>query len=289
MIQSSFVRTTTVLLVAFSAGAAFADDEPPPDKSGYTLFNPVPDDKLRDFSSDRPGKAQSSITVDAGRVQIESDFVTYAYDPRGPGHTTTREYAIGVPVLKLGVTDRVDIEIGTTLFDRLRTTGPDGVGRASGFGDTLLGAKVNVFGNDGGDQSLALIPVFKLPTAARGLGNDHVEFMLNAPYTVALPKQFSLTLQPGVGLLRNSRNEGYRDDFSLVASLSRPVLIEGLTAAIDVAVEGSSERKVATQVSIDPALAYQLTKNLQLDVGVFIGLNKATPRTVSYAGISYRF
>ena len=74
-----------------------------------------------------------------------------------------------------------------------------------------------------------------------------------------------------------------------MAALSRPVLIDGLTAAIDVAVEGSSERKTSTQVSLDPALAYKVTKNLQLDAGIYIGLNRATPRTQSYVGISYRF
>lgn len=298
------------LLVLASPGQAAEEGGSTPDKSAYTLFNPVPDDQLRELNTDRPGKSHSAITVDPGRVQIESDFVTYTYDPRGRGATTTRAYSLGTPIVKLGVTDWLDLELGLALFNSLRQSGggnstgsgasasagdgvtggaQDGPARARGFGDTLLGAKVNLFGNDGGDQSLALLPFLKLPTAARGLGNDHVEFTINAPYTIALSKPWSLTLEPNFGVVRNADNTRYRENYGFIANLSRPVLIEGLTAAVEVAVDVSSERKERTRVSFDPSLQYLVTKNLQLDVGVYLGLNKATPRYVPYLGISYRF
>lgn len=283
------IGTSILALAVATVAASAAGEDPVPDKSGYSLFNPVPDDKLRDFSSDRPGKAQSSTTVDAGRFQLESDFLSYTYDPRGPGRVSTRAYSIGTPVLKLGVTNWMDVELGTALFNGQRVSGPEGASSVRGFGDTLLGAKINLFGNDGGDLALALLPFVKFPTAARGLGNDYTEFTVVAPATIALTKAVSVTLQPGLGVLRNSANTGYRDGYSFVASLSGPVLFEGLTASMEVAFDGSSERKFPTRVSLDPALAYQVTKNLQLDVGVFLGLNRATPRSQSYVGISYRF
>jgi hypothetical protein len=37
-----------------------------PDKSQYTLFDPVPDQLMRNFNTDRPPKANSPYTVDAG-------------------------------------------------------------------------------------------------------------------------------------------------------------------------------------------------------------------------------
>ena len=42
----------------------------------YSLWNPTPDDKLRDLATDRPDKTESPITVDAGRFQIEADILT---------------------------------------------------------------------------------------------------------------------------------------------------------------------------------------------------------------------
>src|ERR1700681_4588156 len=58
-------------------GDALPSAEPGPDKSNYSLYNPVPDDQMRPFSSDRPGKTHSSLTVDAGHIQVESDFINY--------------------------------------------------------------------------------------------------------------------------------------------------------------------------------------------------------------------
>ncbi|MBN8958833.1 MAG: transporter [Rhizobiales bacterium] len=228
---------------------------------------------------------------------MESDFLTYSYDPGGPGHTTTQAYSIGTPILKLGVTNWMDLELGLALFNSLRQNGPTNtagrpggdVTRARGFGDTLLGAKINLFGNDGGDQSLALLPFVKIPTAAHGLGNDHLEFTLNAPYTIALSKPWSLTLEPNFGVLRNADNSRYRENYGFIANLNRPVFIDGLTAAAEIAVDISSERQEGTRVSFDPSLQYLLAKNLQIDVGVYLGLNKATPRYLPYTGISYRF
>lgn len=274
-------------------------------KTIYTIQNPVPDTKLRDFSTDRPGKSHSAITVDIGHAQVESDFVTYTYDPRGREQASTRAYSIGTPIVKLGVTDWIDFEVGLALFNSLRQSGgatsfngPSGASgavetggpiRARGFGDTLLGAKVNLFGNDGGDQSFALLPFIKVPTAARGLGNDHVEFLLNAPYTIALSKPWSLTLEPNFGVVRNVDNTRYRENYGMIVNLSRPILIEGLTVAGEVAVDISSERKERTRVSFDPSLQYLINKNLQLDVGIYLGLNRATPRYIPYTGVSYRF
>ena len=60
--------STTPALAQTDAGdtgdAAYAASAP--DKSGYTLFNPTPDDQLRAFCTDRPPTATLPCTVDAG-------------------------------------------------------------------------------------------------------------------------------------------------------------------------------------------------------------------------------
>ncbi len=269
--------------------------EPSADLS-YSLFNAVPADKLRELSTDRPGKSHSAITVDAGHFQIESDFLNYTYDPHGSGGITTRAYSVGTPIVKLGVTNWMDVELGLALFNSLHQSdgafanpSSGGTITARGFGDTLLGAKINAFGNDGGDRSLAFLPFLKLPTATSGIGNDHVELTLNVPYTIALSKPWSLTLEPNVGYLRSSDNTTYRGDYGIIVNLNRPVFIKGLTAAVEFAVDASTVTTDATKVSFDPSLQYLLSKNLQLDVGAYLGLNKATPRYNPYIGVSYRF
>jgi len=272
--------------------------EPSADLS-YSLFNPVPADKLRELSTDRPGKSHSAITVDAGHFQIESDFLNYTYDPHGSGGITTRAYSVGTPIVKLGVTNWMDVELGLAMFNSLHQSdgssantsngGAGGPITARGFGDTFLGAKINAFGNDGGDQSFAFLPFLKLPTAASGIGNDHVEFTVNVPYTLALSKPWSLTLEPNVGYLRNSDNTAYRGDYGFIVNLNRPIFVKGLTAAVELAVDASTEGMAETKMSFDPSLQYLVSKNLQFDVRAYLGLNKASPRYNPYIGVSYRF
>ena len=190
---------------------ARAQDAPtasPPDKSGYSLFNPVPDALLRDFSTDRPGKTQSPVTLDAGHYQIESDLYNYTYDAYSPDGTTTRLSTYGVPNLKIGLLDAVEFDAILPLYngysERDRTTGSET--RIHGLGDLQLGGKVNIFGNAGGDSSFGLLGFVKIPTAARGLGNNMVEFSLyNTPYVSRnLPAGiFQITARTGrSGLLR---------------------------------------------------------------------------------------
>ncbi len=276
-------------LLFFMAGTICLSVAHAQEGTNYSLFNPTPDEKLREFSTDRPGKSHSTKTVDPGRFQIEADFYNYTWDPGGSWGTSTRAYSVGNPIFKVGITSWMDFEIATSLFSSVSQRSGGAQMGARGFGDTALGAKINLFGNDSGDQSLALIPFVKLPTAAPGVGNDHVEFTLNVPYTVALSKPWSLTLEPNFGILRNSSNAAYRENYGFIANLSRPVFSETITAAIEIAVDYSSEGPSQTRVSFDPSLQWLITKNLQLDVGIYIGLTPVTPKYNPYVGISYRF
>ena len=261
------------------------------DKSGYAFFNPTPDDQLRPFSTDRPGKTHSSLTVDAGHLQLESDLWNYTWDRFTRDRTTTRAYSVANPFLKLGVTNWAEIEVQIPSYNSLSVRSRDGMGnlRARGFGDLLVGGKINLFGNDGGDQALALYPLVKLPTAARGLGNNMVEYTLNVPYTIALPAKFSLTVEPAIGLLRNLNKQGYHADYQFLANLNRPIIGESVTAALEIAAEFTTDHNIRRRYTIDPSLQWLVTPALQLDVGAYIGLNKNAPDYNPYVGISVRY
>lgn len=271
------------------AGSGLAEEASKPDASGYSLFNPTPDADLRDFAPDRPGKAHGTTTLDPGRFQLETELANYAYAPGQGGEATTRTLSIGAPMLKVGVASFVELQLQTALFNRLSQSDANGAMRATGFGDSAVGAKINLFGNGGGDQSMAFVAYAKIPTAARALGNGHPEYTFFLPYATQLPAGFSLTLEPGFGVLRRNDNLGYRQGYTFVSSLSHALFIPNLSGALEIASEWSSVRKDKTKVSLDPALQYALTKNLQIDAGLYIGLNKATPRYVAYTGFAYRF
>lgn len=261
------------------------------DKGQFNLLNPTPADAMRPFSTDRPGKTHSALTVDAGHFQLESDIWNYTWDHWTRDTTTIRAYTIVNPNLKLGITNSAELDVFLPLYNTLnvRSRSGRGVVHASGFGDVLLGGKVNLFGNDGGDEALGAIGFVKVPTGARGLGNNMVEYTLNVPLTSALPGKFSLTLEPVVGLLRNLNKQGYQGDYQFLINLSRPIIGEVVTAAIELALDFSGDHNIGPRHTLDPSLQWLVTPNLQLDAGVYIGLTKAAPDWNPYVGISFRY
>jgi len=276
------------------AMALVGDPVPAPDnkdKSGYSLFNPVPDEDLRQLSTDRPGKTHSSITVDAGHFQVESDFAIFTYDHNSPNQQTTKATSIGTPILKAGITNWADLEAAFALYNNVRVTdrAAHTVTKGTGFGDLSLGSKINLFGNDGGAQALALQPFVKLPTAARNVGNGVTEFTLNIPYTVDLDTLWSVTAEPELALLKNNDDNGLHGDYSFIVNVNRPIFIKTLTAALELASEYASDRQATPKYTLDPSLQWLVLPNLQLDGGLYLGLNKAAPDYVAYTGISYRY
>ena len=69
--------TTTSSSSSVQTTDAAASSDPAPDKSGYNLFNPTPDDEMRKFTPDRPAKGFSVRTIDAGHFELETDIVNY--------------------------------------------------------------------------------------------------------------------------------------------------------------------------------------------------------------------
>lgn len=261
------------------------------DKSQFNLFNPTPEEALRPFSTDRPGKTHSSLTVDAGHFQLEGDVWNYTWDHWTKDESTLRATTVINPNLKLGITNWAELDVFLPFYNTLEVRSRNGGGRSRGFGfgDVLLGGKVNVFGNDGGDQALGAIGFVKLPTAGRGLGNNMVEYTLNLPFTTTLPRGFSLTVEPAIGLLRNLYKQGYQADYQILVNLNHPIIGEAVTAALELALDFPGDHNIGPRHTVDPSLQWLVTPNLQLDAGIYIGLTKAAPDWNPYVGISFRY
>jgi hypothetical protein len=275
---------------ALLATPAFADDAPKRDKSFYTLFNPTPAGAMRDFNPDRPAKSTSPYTVDAGHFQYETDGFVYTYDRYSFGGITTRTYTLPDPTLRLGLLNNVEFELALAPYTRTtattRSTGE--VATASGFGDIISRLKVNLFGNDGGDAALALIPYVKFPTAARNLGNNQVEGGLLAPLSLNMPLGFTLVLQTEIDALKNANDGGKHANFINLVNLSREI-VPKLTGQLEFFADAVNDKGQSNIYTVDAALAYLITPNLQVDVGANLGVSKAAADIQAYFGIAQRF
>ena len=94
-----------------------------------SLFNPTPDADLRSFNTDRPPKANSPYTVDAGHFLYETD-----------------------------------VALQITPYESVVTKSAASTTSVAGFGDTFARLKINVLGDDYGAVAVALLPYVKLPT-----------------------------------------------------------------------------------------------------------------------------
>jgi hypothetical protein len=270
---------------------AQADPAAAPDKNGFTLFNPTPAADLRSLCTDRPTKSNGPCTVDAGHWQVEADVYNYT-SATADGITTTTQLFTN-PTLKLGLTNTLDVEAGITPYERVTTRDKvSGVAAtAGGVGDLYLRAKLNLLGDDGGDVGFALLPWIKLPTAPRTIGNGEAEGGVIAPIQLTLPMNWQLVIDPEVDALADTSGSGRHLNTAALLSVSYPATkTVSLSAEIWGDVNFDPIRTV-TQASFDLGAAWipAAAPSFQLDGGVNLGLNRATPGAQAYLGVSRRF
>jgi hypothetical protein len=282
--------TDATLQPANSAGPAPTSQ--PPDKWQYTLVNPVPADEMRDMATDRPNITNSPQTIDAGHVQIETGIADYTYF-QGSAMAAT-QWGGGDFNFRLGVLNNLEISADVVAFeeDIVRFHPADRTVRGESIGDTYLGGKLNLWGNDASDQvwgtALAIQPHFKIPTASTSVGNGDFEFDVLIPFSINLPDQFTLSIQPGFEYLRNADNTGYAPFYEQAFCIDRvfwnhlDLYVEYVFAVADGAHSGPTQL-------IDFGGIYQLRKNIALDTGIELGLNRASPTLAATVGVSVRF
>lgn len=264
------------------------ESEPKPDKSQYNLFNPTPRSLWRDFSTDRPDKTETPFTVDAGNYTMEADLFVYTRDTNSPDGTRTESFNFFVPNFKVGLTNNIDLQIIPEVYNIVRTT-PKGGSReeASGFGDVTVRVKVNFFGNDGGKYALGMMPFIKIPTNQNNLGNNSIEGGIIFPLAIGLSDKWDVGMQTEFDLNKNE-SSGYSVGFVNTVSFGYQIN-DKLSSYFELFTEQTTKRGADFVATFDTGLKYLLTKNVQLDAGVNIGLTQAADDLQPFLGISVRF
>ena len=204
---------------------------------------------------------------------------------------TTDTYVLAAPTLKYGVTDAVDLEASLAPATVVRTSGPAGAPSRtlSGVGDLYLRVKVSLADDPAGRFDAAILPFVKAPTARAGIGNGAWEGGVIAPLVFKLKGDLYLTLDPELDLLKNDAGDGRHLGMAQLVNLSWEVsktvtLLGELWSDVDF-----RPHSTVVQYSADLAATRALAHDVQLDIGVNIGLNRDTPAVQAYAGISHRF
>jgi Putative MetA-pathway of phenol degradation len=224
----------------------------------------------RDFCPDRPGLGTPACTIDRGRFAVELGLVDWTRDRRED------EFAAGDLLVRYGLTDRLEMQVGWTAYTH---------GRAgSGTGDIFVALRRNLRNPDGAGFSAALMPYATLPAGGGDWGAG-----LLLPLSYRLPDGIALDLTAAADAAVDGDGDGRHFAYGVVLGLDVPV-----SGAVETTFELSARRDrdpagATTELLAGLSADWAPSGNLQLDIGANAGLNRASPDLELYVGVARRF
>jgi len=245
--------------------------------------------ELRDLCPDRPGLGTPACTVDKGHLVVEAGLGDWTHESDPDMRTDT--VTSGDIMLRLGVTDNMEVQAGWTAFghvrERDRATGA--VTNASGVGDLTLAVKRNLANPDGLGFSAAVMPYVILPTGGGAIGAGDTAFGLLVPLSFSLSDTVTLSLTPEADAAVDEDRNGRHLAWGSVVGVGID-LTKSLSGTLEFqATRDNNPSGHATQTLASLSLAWQPSDNLQLDMGGVAGLNHNSPDAELYAGVTRRF
>lgn len=225
---------------------------------------------------DRPGIAFATDTLPRAGVAIEQGLPDFSYSRDGGVKTTA--YTADTN-LRIGVSDIVELQLATALFNHLKIEGAGSSQTQHGRGDTRLGAKV-ALPSSSENFSWASLASVTLSTGEQPFTNDATQYDLG----------LALALDLANGLTAGFYVNGTRlaGDNSLAIS---PSLSFGLTDTVGAYVEAGYFTEPGAQDSAvaGAGLTWMATPTIQLDASADFGLNASSADVAGGIGVSIFF
>jgi len=272
-------RAATKMLLMLALGISPqaispAHAEPPtPDAADY--INP-----------DRPGIADGSNVVGAGRFQIETGL-QQEYRRSNGGHSQR----LFIPaLLRSGLSESLEVRIEGNTYTRMTGYDPlQGTSRAEGTAPTSIGLKYHFIGGGGLQRPSvgAILRVFP-PSGSGGFKTSHAtgDLRLTADWDFA--SQWSLNPNLGVALYEDDSQRRYAAGLLALTLNYNPSKVFNLF--VDAGLQTPETKHGKTSLIYDVGAAYIIGRNMQLDISVGSGAVGSTPaRLFVAAGISMRF
>lgn len=226
--------------------------------------------EAREMAADRPDKTESPITVDKGRFQFETDFVSYTKQG------ASSELLFANVNAKYGVTNWMDLQVVFSPARRTALSAGELQSSKWGISDLTLRSKFNVFGNDEGERALGLIGYVTLPTAAE---SEKVSGGLSVPFAFSLGSF-------DVGVMAQLEM-GETFDLSTMATCGH-ALIGDLSGYVEFFNTLPSFKTTGWIATADIGLTYGLTEDFQLDANAHFGLTDAADDLFLFSGFTWR-
>ncbi|MFH0789770.1 MAG: transporter [Pseudomonadota bacterium] len=221
-------------------------------------------------------------TQGKGKFQLELNGA-YGYEnERGVTEDTIQI----TTALTYGIIDNIDVILGIP-YQYIKTKDSATITREDGISDLSIDLKWRFYEKDG--LRFALKPGFTLPTGddQRRLGTGRITYSLLFITTKEIrPWAFHLNL----GYKRNENQIDERKDLWHASLAGEIEIIKGLKAVANIGIERNPEEESTTHPAfLLGGFIYSIIEQLDVDLGLKAGLNKAEKDITLLVGLTYRF
>ena len=233
--------------------------------------------ELRPLAADRPDATETPQTVDKGYFEIEVNLAEYSKN-KDKGVKTTG-YSLLETNLKYGLTDNVDVHL---VFSPLIGEKVDG-DKTKTTGDVEVRTKVNLWGNDGGESAMALLPYVKIPNGK--LSNDEYEGGLIVTYaSTVLGYEYGLQVQLDYLYDDSKDKHGFAGSHTAIVGYDINPTFGGYVEYI-----GEYELNDDYVPYLSLGFTAKASENLEWDLGGKFGLVDKADDLVIFTGFTARF
>lgn len=256
----------------------------------YSIINPVPAEKMRPMTTERPSRTISSYIVDIGHLQVETTLYSLTRNTKET-QRSKEQSVFNSTTLRFGITNssEVSVVMPSMIWQRTRDVSDGSSSNIRSHDDTTLRFKQNIFGGDptknGG--SMALMPYLKVPTAGKNLGNDAYEGGLKTHYDYNFD-EYSISYLFDVAYVKKTAGTGRTAWFANVLDVEKNFTSD-FCAYTEFASYKTLEQGTAAQNYLDFGVIYQLSKNTKVDIITNFGVSKAADDFIFSTGFSHRF
>jgi hypothetical protein len=254
-------------------------------KPSYHLFKPVPKQEMREMETDRPDVTESPFTVDAGHFQYEADLVRFEHER--DELTKQKTLLINQANLKFGLTNSTDLQVMLESYGKQRQTDLITAERTSGngFGDLTVRVKQSIFGNEGGDFAMAVMPYLKFPTSKFDFESRY-EGGVIVPMQLKLPREWKLGFQIEADRLKDKYENALHTELLQSLTLSHEI-VKGLDGIAETFYTYDFKQHHWANF-LNAALQITLAKDFKLDAGLNYGIQSDAEKSY-FIGTSFRF
>jgi Putative MetA-pathway of phenol degradation len=270
MLRTPFVTLLAALLL-FPASPAAADTGTNPACKGvHSLWAPLPDACLDEIDTDRPHQTDTPHVVPAGHVQVESALAAWPIGGTlgAPPGDRRAHLALLDDNYKFGLVSRVDVQIlvkHAELVPSTRTFLPPG--------PIEVRVKINLVEEKGWVPAITLVPWIFVPVAPS-------ETLRGGPLVFwgwELPAHFELEMNAGIFYGAAPKPPAV----PVVASALTHKIAGEVGVFVDVYATGPD-------VALGTGALWAFKRDMQIDLGTYVGLHGDEPVATPFVGFSVR-